>query len=51
MLGIDDRTGQIIEGMETDIMVVDGNPLEDFRTLFDPLVVINNGNIVVESLY
>lgn len=51
VLGIDDRTGQIIEGMEADIIVVDGNPLEDIRNLFDPLVVINNGNIVVERLY
>jgi imidazolonepropionase-like amidohydrolase len=51
VLGIQDRTGQIIEGMEADIIVVDGNPLEDIRTLFDPLVVINNGNIVVERLY
>ena len=51
LLGIEDRTGQIIGGMEADIIVVDRNPLEDIRVLFDPLVVINNGNIVIERLY
>lgn len=51
LLGIEDRTGTISGGMEADIIVVDRNPLQDIRTLFDPLVVINNGKIVVERLY
>ncbi len=51
LLGVEGRTGQIIGGMEADIIVVDRNPLEDIRALFDPLVVINNGNIVLERLY
>ncbi len=51
LLGIEERTGRIIEGMEADLIVVDRNPLDDIRTLFDPLVVINNGNVVVERLY
>ena len=51
LLGIEDRTGQVIEGKEADIIVVDRNPLEDIRTLFDPLVIINNGKVVSERLY
>jgi len=51
LLGIEKRTGQIVEGMEADIIVVDRNPLEDIRTLFDPLVIINNGKVVSERLY
>ncbi len=51
LLGVEDRTGMVAEGLEADIIVVDRNPLRDIRVLFDPLVVINNGNIVVERLY
>jgi imidazolonepropionase-like amidohydrolase len=51
LLGIEDRTGQVLEGMEADIIVVDSNPLEDIRTLFDPLLIVNNGKIVSERLY
>jgi len=51
LLGIEERTGMITPGREADIIVVDRNPLKDIRTLFDPLVVINNGRIVVERLY
>lgn len=51
LLGVENRTGMVAEGMEADIIVVDRNPLRDIRVLFDPLVVINNGNIVSERLY
>lgn len=50
MLGIQDRTGTIGEGMEADFIVVDRNPLEDVRSLQDVLVVVSNGHMVVNRL-
>jgi imidazolonepropionase-like amidohydrolase len=51
LLGIEDRTGTVIEGKEADLIVVDRNPLEDIRALFEPIVIINNGKLVVNRIY
>ena len=33
-----------------DILVVDGNPIDNVRTLLDPLLVISNGRIGLDRL-
>jgi len=50
MLGISDRTGVLEVGMEADILVVSGNPLEDIRAVQDVIVVISNGRVGLNRL-
>lgn len=45
ILGIDDITGSIEVGKCADILVSDGNPLEDFRALSQPYMVVARGKI------
>ena len=40
----------VAAGFEADLLVVDGNPLDNIRTLLDPLLVISNGRIGVDRL-
>jgi imidazolonepropionase-like amidohydrolase len=49
VLGIDSRTGTISVGLEADLVVYDGDPLADGKTLFDPRLVISDGGVVVEG--
>lgn len=51
LLGIEHRTGTIREGFEADLLIVDRNPLEEPQVLLSPVVVVNNGRVVVEMLY
>ena len=50
MLRIDKRVGALEPGMEADVLVVDGNPIENIRTLLDPLLVISNGRVGLDRL-
>jgi imidazolonepropionase-like amidohydrolase len=50
LLGVATRTGRLIPGMEADLIVVEGNPLEDPRALQDALVVISNGKVGLNRL-
>lgn len=50
LLGIERRTGSVQEGLEADLLVVGGNPLEDITALEDVLVVISNGRVAVNRL-
>ena len=50
MLRLEKRIGAIEAGFEADVVVVDGNPLEDIRTLLDPLLVISNGRVGLDRL-
>lgn len=50
LIGVSDRTGRIKEGLEADLMVVDGNPYQDAGVVNDPLLIINNGKIVLNRL-
>jgi len=50
MLRLDKRTGAVEPGLEADILIVDGNPLDNIRTLLDPLLVISNGRIGLDRL-
>lgn len=50
MLGMGSRAGAIQPGLEADLLVVERNPLEQIRTLDDPLLVMTNGRVVVNRL-
>jgi imidazolonepropionase-like amidohydrolase len=49
VLGIESRTGTVRIGLEADLVVVDGNPLEETRVFFEPRLVVSNGKVVVEG--
>ena len=50
MLRLDKQTGVVAPGFEADLLVVDANPLDNIRTLLDPLVVISNGRLALDRL-
>lgn len=50
MLRLEQRIGAVEPGLEADLLVIDGNPLENVRTLLDPVLVISNGRIGLDRL-
>ncbi len=48
-LGLGDETGTLEVGKAADVVVVDGNPLEDIRAMHDPNTIIANGQIIKRS--
>ena len=50
VMGIESRTGTIRVGLEADVVAYDGNPLEDATMLFEPRLIVSDGNIAVEGL-
>jgi imidazolonepropionase-like amidohydrolase len=50
MLRLEKQVGVIAAGFEADVLVVDGNPIENARTLLDPLLVISNGRVALDRL-
>lgn len=50
LLRLDRQVGQVRVGFEADLVVVDGNPLEQPRTLLDPLLVVSNGRVALDRL-
>lgn len=50
MLRIEKRVGAVEPGFEADVVIVEGNPIENIRTLLDPLLVISNGRIGLDRL-
>ena len=50
MLRLEKQIGQVAPGFEADLLVVDANPLNNIRTLLDPLVVISNGRLALDRL-
>jgi imidazolonepropionase-like amidohydrolase len=50
MLRIEKRVGALESGLEADVVIVEGNPIENIRTLLDPLLVISNGRIGLDRL-
>lgn len=50
LLGVDDHTGVVAEGMDADLVVVDRSPLEDIRHLQDVLVVVVDGRLAVNRI-
>jgi imidazolonepropionase-like amidohydrolase len=50
LLALEKRTGGVETGLEADLLVVERNPLENVRTLQDPLLVMSNGRAGVNRL-
>jgi imidazolonepropionase-like amidohydrolase len=50
MLKLEKQIGVLETGFEADVLVVDGNPLENVRVLLDPLLVISNGRLALDRL-
>jgi imidazolonepropionase-like amidohydrolase len=50
LLAIEKRTGAVEAGLEADLIVVEHNPLEQIRTLEDPLLVVSNGQVAMNRL-
>jgi imidazolonepropionase-like amidohydrolase len=45
-LGLERVTGRLAPGLAADVLVVDGNPLEDLGALLRPILVVARGEIV-----
>jgi imidazolonepropionase-like amidohydrolase len=50
VLGIEARTGSIAVGLEADLLVVERDPRLDTTTLFEPMLVISDGRVVLSRL-
>ena len=48
--GIEGRTGSIAVGLEADLLVVERDPRIDTTTLFEPLLVVSDGRVVLNRL-
>ena len=49
LCGVEDELGTVQEGKIADLIVVDGNPLDDIQDLYNLELVIKNGDIVVDK--
>ena len=50
LVGWDDELGSIESGKLADIIAVEGNPLEDISVLESPILVIKDGEIIINKL-
>ncbi|MCG8467759.1 MAG: amidohydrolase family protein [Gemmatimonadetes bacterium] len=48
LFGLGERTGRLEAGLEADLIVLERNPLEDIGVLQDVLMVISDGEVIVE---
>ncbi len=48
VLGIEGRTGSIAVGLEADLLLVERDPRQDTTTLFEPLLVVKDGEVVLD---
>jgi len=48
LLGVDDHTGELTQGFDADILILERNPLQDIGAYQDVLLVMNDGRIVVD---
>jgi imidazolonepropionase-like amidohydrolase len=47
-LGVGDSMGTIAVGYDADLVIIDGDPLSDIELLRNVVVVVKNGEIMVE---
>ena len=50
MLMMSDQIGQIKKGLDADLLILERNPLENIGAIHDPLMVVNNGKVIVNRL-
>ena len=50
LFGMEKRAGAIEPGLDADLVIVERNPLEQVRTLQDPLLVLSNGRVALDRL-
>jgi imidazolonepropionase-like amidohydrolase len=50
LLQLSEKTGAVKVGLEADLIVVEGNPLEDIRSLQDVLVILSNGRMAIKRI-
>ena len=50
LLRLEKQIGALEAGFEADVLVVEGNPLDNVRTLLDPLLVVSNGRLVLDRM-
>jgi imidazolonepropionase-like amidohydrolase len=50
LLGIDNITGRIAVGYEADLIAIPDNPIEDPKALQDVVMIMSNGNLVLNRL-
>ena len=50
LLGIGAKTGSVEPNKEADLIAVDGDPLERIWVVQNPLLVMSNGQIVLNAL-
>ena len=50
MLEIDDHTGRIAVGLDADLLILERNPLDNVGAIHDPLMIVNNGKIVLNRI-
>jgi len=48
LLGMEHRTGRIALGLEADLIVLERNPLEDIGVVQDVLMVVSDGEVIVQ---
>ena len=48
-LGLEHETGRLTPGLAADVLVVDGNPLEDLAALLRPILVVARGKVVFRA--
>ncbi|HSG48017.1 MAG TPA: amidohydrolase family protein [Longimicrobiales bacterium] len=48
LFGLADRTGRVEPGLEADLIVLERNPLEDIGVVQDVLLVVSDGEVVVQ---
>ncbi len=51
VLGIEARTGSIAVGLEADLVVVERDPRRDTTTLYEPMLVVSDGRVVLNRFY
>lgn len=50
ILGAENELGSVKKGFLADLLIVEGNPLENLKVLDNPVMVLKNGEIVFENI-